>query len=65
MARDLPALDAVELLAQLASRQLSAADLMQATLARISAVNPAVNAVVSLADADRLMDQAKAADATP
>lgn len=65
MARDLLALDAVELLAQLASRQLSAADLMQATLARISAVNPAVNAVVSLADADRLMDQAKAADATP
>jgi amidase len=43
----------------------SAADLMEATLARIEAVNPSVNAIVSLRDADRLRDEARAADNSP
>jgi len=44
---------------------LSAAELMEATLARIAAVNPSVNAVVSLRDPDRLMEEARAADNAP
>ena len=46
----------------LAEKKLSAVELMQATLARIDAVNGAVNAVVSLRDADELMAEARAAD---
>ena len=49
--------------ARIADGTLSAADLMAATLERIAAVNPQVNAIVALADADRLMAQAQAADA--
>ncbi|KEJ97781.1 amidase [Pseudosulfitobacter pseudonitzschiae] len=49
----------------LAKGTLTATDLMQATLARIDAVNGAVNAVVSLRDADDLMAEARAADAAP
>ncbi|WP_037915266.1 amidase [Sulfitobacter sp. 20_GPM-1509m] len=49
----------------LAKGTLTATDLMQATLARIDAVNGTVNAVVSLRDADVLMDEARAADAAP
>ena len=45
-------MDALALAAALESKKLSAADLMQATLARIEAVNGTVNAVVSLRDAD-------------
>lgn len=44
---------------------LSAAELMEATLARIEAVNPTVNAIVSLADGDRLMAKARDADNAP
>jgi amidase len=58
-------MDALALAAALESKKLSAADLMQATLARIEAVNGTVNAVVSLRDADDLMAQARAADAAP
>ncbi|UWR20949.1 amidase [Sulfitobacter sp. S190] len=47
----------------LARRQFSAHDLMQATLARIDAINPVVNAIVSLQDPDALLAQARAADA--
>lgn len=65
MTEDLLRRDAVEILALLASRQLSAADLMQATLARIAAVNGAVNALVSLCEPDDLMAEARACDATP
>lgn len=46
-------------------KQVSAAEVMQATLARIDAVNGAVNAIVSLRDADDLMAQARAADDAP
>ena len=47
----------------LEKRDLSAAELMQATLDRIAAVNPSVNAIVSLRDGDQLMAEARAADA--
>lgn len=49
----------------IAEGQLSAAELMQATLSQIEKTNPAVNAIVSLSAADELMAQARAADATP
>lgn len=51
--------------AALAAGEISAVELMQATLARIEAVNGAVNAVVSLRDADELLAEARAADRTP
>ncbi len=44
---------------------LSALELMDATLARIDAVNPRVNAIVSLRDEGSLRDAARAADAAP
>lgn len=50
-----------EQLAALRQRSLSARELMQATLDRIEAVNPAVNAVVSL-DPQRAMEAAAGAD---
>jgi len=62
---DLLRRDAVDIIATVASGALSAAELMQATLARIAAVNPAVNALVSLRSADDLMAEAQAADAAP
>ena len=46
-------------------RETSAAEVMAATLARIEAVNPALNAIVSLRDPDSLMAEARAADAGP
>jgi amidase len=49
----------------LAEGSLSAVALMEATLARIEAVNGRVNAIVSLRSADALMAQARAADAAP
>jgi len=57
--------DAVDLSALLAAGQVSAAEVMAATLARIAAVNPGVNAIVSLRDGDALMAQARAADIGP
>lgn len=62
---DLTRRPAVDLLSDLASGALSATELMQETLARISAVNPSVNAIVALRDADDLLDEARAADAGP
>ena len=50
------------LLAEMAAGRLSAADLMAATLERIAAANPRVNAIVALADGDALMAAARAAD---
>ena len=44
---------------------LSAVELMQATLTQIDAVNGAVNAIVSLRDGDELLSEARAADDTP
>lgn len=51
--------------AALEKGQLSAAELMDATLARIDAVNPQVNAIVSLRDGDDLRAQARSADSAP
>jgi len=49
----------------LAEGNLTAEALMEATLARIEAVNRQVNAIVSLRSADLLMAEARAADAAP
>ena len=49
----------------LAKGSLSAAELMQSTLERIAAVNPAVNAIVSLRAHDALIAEARAADHQP
>ena len=49
----------------LASGDLTAVSLMQATLGRIAARNPELNAIVSLRDAEALMAEAAAADASP
>ncbi|MGV8984988.1 MAG: amidase [Cypionkella sp.] len=46
----------------IATRKLAPSEVMAAYLARIAALNPAVNAIVSLRDADDLMAQARAAD---
>lgn len=55
---------AVDLVAALAGRQVSAEEVMRATLDRIDARNH-VNAIVSLRDADALIAEARAADAGP
>ena len=49
----------------LAEGSLTAEALMEATLARIEAVNRQVNAIVSLRSAEALMAEARAADAAP
>ena len=55
--------DAERLSRAIAARDLSPVDLMSETLSRIEEVNPALNAIVSLGDPDRLMARAKAAEA--
>ncbi|MCB2129702.1 MAG: amidase [Rhodobacteraceae bacterium] len=62
---DLTEQSARDLTAGLRSGRLSAHRLMQATLERIGRVNPAINAVVSLRDADALLSEARAADLVP
>ncbi|MEO1364509.1 MAG: amidase, partial [Pseudomonadota bacterium] len=57
-----PGSSALALSQALAAGDLSAAELMQATLARVDAVNGDVNAIVSLRDHDALMADARAAD---
>lgn len=57
--------DALDQSAALAGRRVSAEELMQATLDRIAARNPSVNAIVSLREADTLLAEARAADSTP
>lgn len=54
---------ALGLLARIERRELSCTEVMAAHLARIEAVNPRVNAIVSLRDPDVLMAEARAADA--
>jgi amidase len=53
---------AIETLAALRAGRLSAEALMGETLERIAEVNPKVNAIVSLRDAEALMAEARAAD---
>jgi len=56
-------LSATELSRRIAARDISCVELMQATLARIDALNPRYNAIVSLADADACLAQARERDA--
>lgn len=56
---------AASLLADLQNGSLSAVELMQATLARIDAVNGKVNAIVGLRDPDALLDDAREMDSGP
>lgn len=49
----------------IAAREVSCAEVMADHLARVGAVNPAVNALISLRDPDDLMAEAQAADASP
>ena len=55
---------AVALSRAIAAKQVSAEEVMTATLAQIERWNGAVNAIVSLRDPDELMAEARAADAT-
>lgn len=57
--------DAGEQAALIAAGELSARELMQATLKRIEAVNAGVNAIVSLRDGDELLAEAEAMDNAP
>ncbi len=57
--------DAGEILAAMRSGAVTCEEVMAATLARISAVNGDVNAIVSLRDPDVLMQEARAADVSP
>lgn len=59
---DLPDMTASALRAAIASRAVSPVEVLDACLARIAAVNPAVNAVVAL-DAERARAAARAAEA--
>jgi amidase len=62
---DLLELSASELSRRIAARSLAPSDVMAAYLARIAAVNGAVNAVISLRDPDALLAEARAADDAP
>ena len=59
---ELHRLSATGLRSMLRAREISAEELMRATLDRIAKVNPGVNAIVGLDDPDRLIAQARAAD---
>jgi amidase len=56
-------MDARGLAAAIASRKLSCAEVMTATLDHIAALNPKVNAIVALQDRDGLLAQARERDA--
>jgi len=58
-------MDALDLSSALERRDVSAREVMQATLDRIAAVNGTVNAIVSLRDPDQLLAEAEAADIAP
>ncbi|MFK7869492.1 MAG: amidase [Roseobacter sp.] len=62
---DITLWDALQVSDALASKTISAVDLMTATLDRIAATNADVNAIVSLRDAEVLMADARQADDTP
>ena len=57
-----PFRSATDLAHDLATGTLTAEALMAATLERIAAVNPTVNAIVSMAEPETLMEQARSAD---
>lgn len=57
-AREITGWSAIELSRRIHARQVSCVEVMQATLAQIDALNPRVNALVSLQPRDQLMAQA-------
>ncbi|MBR9651991.1 amidase [Thalassovita aquimarina] len=57
--------DALEISALLETRELSAEELMKATLDRIGAVNGKVNAIISMCDPDTLIAEARKVDNSP
>ena len=59
---DITDFNASELSERIHQRQLSCAEVMQAYLQRIEALNPRYNAIVNLAPTDRLMAQARECD---
>lgn len=59
---DIVALDALALSKAIHTRRVSCREVMQAYLAHIEAVNPAVNAIVSMRDTDALLAQADERD---
>jgi amidase len=62
---DICDLSALELSRAIAARRLAPSEVMAATLARIAARNPGLNAVVSLRDPEALMAEARALDDAP
>jgi amidase len=62
MMDDLCALSASTLSRLIAAREVKPSEVMAATLARVAAVNGAVNAIVSMPDEEVLMDRARAVD---
>ncbi|NOD34170.1 MULTISPECIES: amidase [unclassified Ruegeria] len=62
---DLTRISAAELVKQLATRQVSATDVMRATLDRIAKVNGDVNAIVALREESALMAEAQRCDSGP
>jgi amidase len=58
-------LSASDLARMIAARKVAPSEVMAAYLARIDAVNPGLNAIVSLRDPDALMAAARAADDAP
>ena len=60
---DLNELDATELSRRIAGREVSCVEIMQASLARIDALNPRFNAIVSRRDPDACLADARERDA--
>lgn len=62
---DLTEQSASDLSRLIAARQVAPSEVMSAYLERIASINPGINAIVSMRDADELMRDARAADGAP
>ena len=62
---DILAGDGTDLVNRIAAKKVSCVEVMSATLDRIAATNPKVNAIVSLRNSDDLVAEAAAADSMP
>jgi len=58
-------IDATDLIAALRDKKMSSVELVTDTLARIDAINPALNAIIGMRPADDILAEAKAADDAP
>ena len=58
-------LSATDLSARIAAGEVRPSEVMAEHLARVAALNPRINAIVSAPDPERLMAEARAADAAP